>query len=103
MVKVDIPSDCMAIQLGECTQIVTGGSVVATPHCVKGAPDLVRISLACFIDVPPGVAVSAPSAESVNKILAKESRRVPPLSKRWQDGMTFGDFLKKTFEVYYEF
>lgn len=35
--KVDIPEDCMAIQIGECMQIITGGKVVATPHCVRGA------------------------------------------------------------------
>ena len=33
--KVDIPDDCMAVQIGECLQIVTGGRVVATPHCVR--------------------------------------------------------------------
>lgn len=26
-VKVNIPKNCMAIQLGECTQIVTGGKL----------------------------------------------------------------------------
>ena len=35
-VKIDIPEDCMAVQIGECTQIVTGGVVIATPHCVRG-------------------------------------------------------------------
>jgi len=102
VVQVTIPSDCMAIQMGECTQIVTGGAVVATPHCVKGAPNLVRVSLACFIDVPPSTPVSAPPGTSQEAILAKESKRVPPLAKRWQDGMTFGDFLGKTFQMYYE-
>mmetsp|Transcript_97933 Transcript_97933/g.282524 ORF Transcript_97933/g.282524 Transcript_97933/m.282524 type:complete len:356 (-) Transcript_97933:307-1374(-) len=102
VVPVRIPSDCMAIQIGECTQIVTGGSVVATPHCVKGAPDLVRVSLACFIDVPPATPIEAPTGSNSNTILAQESKRVPPLSKRWEPGMTFGDFLGKTFQMYYE-
>jgi isopenicillin N synthase-like dioxygenase len=102
VVKVTIPPDCMAIQMGECTQIVTGGAVVATPHCVKGAPNLVRISLACFIDVPPSTPISAPPGSSADSILAHESTLVPPLSKRWEDGMTFGDFLAKTFQMYYE-
>eukprot|EP00913_Durusdinium_trenchii_P010455 g9802.t1 len=35
-VRVKIPKDCMAIQVGECTQVVTGGEFVATPHCVRG-------------------------------------------------------------------
>jgi len=101
VIKIKIPSDCMAIQMGECTQIITGGSVVATPHCVKGAPNLVRISLACFIDVPPSTPISAPPGVSTESILAKESSRVPPLAKRWENHMTFGDFLTKTFQLYY--
>lgn len=102
VVKVTIPSDCMAIQIGECTQIVTGGSVVATPHCVKGSPGLVRISLACFIDVPPHTPIASPDGCSESSILATESTRVPPLSQRWQNGMTFGNFLQQTFQMYYE-
>jgi isopenicillin N synthase-like dioxygenase len=102
VVQVTIPSDCMAIQMGECTQIVTGGSVVATPHCVKGAPGLVRISLACFIDVPPSTPIAAPVGCSEASILAKESTLVPPLSRRWHNGITFGDFLQQTFQLYYE-
>lgn len=34
--KVHIPEECMAIQIGECLQIATGGRLVATPHCVRG-------------------------------------------------------------------
>ncbi len=30
-VKIDIPRDCMAIQIGECAQIVTGGALVSEP------------------------------------------------------------------------
>lgn len=35
-IKVSIPSDCLGIQVGECLQIVSGGLLVATPHCVRG-------------------------------------------------------------------
>jgi hypothetical protein len=35
-------------------------------------------------------------------VLAKSSSRVPPLSKRWENGMTFGKFLEKTFQMYYD-
>jgi isopenicillin N synthase-like dioxygenase len=100
--KVDLPSDCMAIQMGECTQIVTGGAVVATPHCVKGAPNLARVSLVCFIDTPPSTQLSVPEGSTSDTVLAKTSVRVPPLADRWANDMTFGDFLQKTFEMYYE-
>ena len=99
--KVTIPLDCMAIQIGECTQILTGGSVIATPHCVRGAPNLARASLACFIDVPPTVPLSVPPGATRESIMAMESNKVPSMEGRWIDGMKFGEFLQKTFEAYY--
>ena len=110
VVKVNLPSDCMAIQMGECTQIVTGGAVVATPHCVRGAPGVARTSLACFIDTPPSFTLSCPkmsdqnndsSGDKMRQVAGKTSSRVPPLDKRWTDGISFGDFLQNTFEMYY--
>eukprot|EP00518_Triparma_eleuthera_P000794 CAMPEP_0182453986 /NCGR_PEP_ID=MMETSP1319-20130603/808_1 /TAXON_ID=172717 /ORGANISM="Bolidomonas pacifica, Strain RCC208" /LENGTH=327 /DNA_ID=CAMNT_0024651951 /DNA_START=83 /DNA_END=1062 /DNA_ORIENTATION=+ len=66
-VQVSIPPDCMAVQLGECCQIVTGGSLMATPHCVKGASPsaspgvrVSRISHPCFIDTKPDFPLSMP-------------------------------------------
>jgi isopenicillin N synthase-like dioxygenase len=95
--KVVIPPDCLAIQVGECTQIVTHGALQATPHCVRGAPGLARASLACFVDVPPQFPLVGDAS-----IVANSSDRVPPLVDRWHSGMTFGDFLSTTFQKYYE-
>jgi isopenicillin N synthase-like dioxygenase len=103
---VQIPMDCLAVQIGECTQIVTGGAVVATPHCVKGAtvPNVARISLPCFVDTPPGFSLKPPPGSSRQDVIAAglQSRRVPPLESRWTgEGMTFGEFLQATFSLYY--
>mmetsp|Transcript_22064 Transcript_22064/g.51958 ORF Transcript_22064/g.51958 Transcript_22064/m.51958 type:complete len:272 (+) Transcript_22064:360-1175(+) len=101
---VALPSDCLAIQIGECTQIVTGGAVVATPHCVRGTslPNVARISLPCFVDTPPAFALTAPSGREAVLQAGAKSRRVPPLEQRWtEQGMTFGDFLTSTFQLYY--
>jgi hypothetical protein len=102
--KVQLPKDCMAIQIGECAQIATGGAVVATPHCVKGVPGLARASLVCFIDTPPSIPLSVPPGTTPESVVAitDMSTRVPPLSARWTNDMTFGDFLQKTFQMYYE-
>ena len=103
-VKVDLPSDCMAIQIGECTQILTGGAVVATPHCVRGvcSHNIARASLACFIDTPPTFPLSIPRDCAVESMLQESSTtRVPPLSKRWIPNQTFGTFLQTTFQMYY--
>lgn len=105
VLQIRLPGDCMGIQIGECTQILTGGEVIATPHCVKGAPGVARTSFACFIDTPPTYPLRAPTApqSSSEKYPAFSSSRVPPLSKRWHDGITFGEFLEKTFKMYYDF
>jgi isopenicillin N synthase-like dioxygenase len=104
VLQAKLPSDCMGIQIGECTQILTNGAVVATPHCVRGAPGVARASMACFVDTPPSFQLSSSTSNSCSvDLLAKSSSRVPPLSQRWTDGMTFGDFLAKTFQMYYDF
>jgi isopenicillin N synthase-like dioxygenase len=107
VLHVTIPKDCMAVQMGECTQIVTGGTVCATPHCVRGTSGVARISLPCFVDTPPTAPLLMPEGSTREAILAGSaaaSRRVPPLEKRWtRNGMPFGDFLKQTFELYYDF
>jgi isopenicillin N synthase-like dioxygenase len=117
VVHVSIPRDCMAVHMGECVQILTGGSVVATPHCVQGVVvaqsssgsgnshlPVARISLPCFIDLPPNVPLCMPGCTKEQVLTAGVgSSRVPPLSARWtHNGMLFGDFLQKTFSLYYD-
>lgn len=34
-VVVHIPDDCIAVQIGEAAQILSGGRLAATPHCVR--------------------------------------------------------------------
>jgi len=104
--RVVIPSDCMAIQLGECTQILSGGVVCATPHWVRAAktPNVARISLAAFVDTPPQFQLWTPKGATKEMVCHsdQQSKRVPPLDKRWtENGMTFGDFLTQTFQMYY--
>lgn len=114
VLHVTLPFDCMAVQIGECTQIVTGGAVVATPHCVRGivvdttpttgdppSPVVARISLACFVDTPPEFRLVMPASGSRDQVV-QSVPRVPPLQLRWDAGMTFGDFLKRTFALYYQ-
>ena len=105
--RVAIPSDCMAIQLGECTQILSGGAVCATPHWVRaaGGKNIARISLAAFVDTPPEFQLWTPSGSTKESVCHsdQQSKRVPPLDQRWtENGMTFGDFLTQTFQMYYD-
>mmetsp|Transcript_28275 Transcript_28275/g.60253 ORF Transcript_28275/g.60253 Transcript_28275/m.60253 type:complete len:400 (-) Transcript_28275:246-1445(-) len=113
-IHVHIPPDCLAVQIGECVQILTGGVVVATPHCVRGpragwnsnsSTKVARISHPCFIDSKPTFPLVMPEGCSREDIAQAGSGKgkVPPLEERWvEDGMTFGDFLQKSFEKYYD-
>lgn len=100
--QIFIPDDCMAIQIGECLQIVTGGHVVATPHCVRGADPnwskekkdtcstdtkrkVARISFPCFVDTVPSFPLKVPPTRSVGDVLKSSvtgCAKVPPLEKR---------------------
>ena len=117
-VRVDIPEDCMALQLGECVQVITGGALVATPHCVRGprpglsargagggGAKVARIAHPCFIDAAPDFPLSMPSGTTRGDVLAHTlgASKVPPLGDRWtRDGVAFGDFLATTFSHYYD-
>lgn len=106
-VKVSIPSDHLAVQCGECLQIITGGLLVATPHCVKASASPVRIgraSFPVFIDTTAVFPLSAPSGVTNEQVFDKTVKsRVPPLEKRWTgNGQPFIDFLGTTFSQYYE-
>eukprot|EP00429_Kryptoperidinium_foliaceum_P131740 CAMPEP_0176271042 /NCGR_PEP_ID=MMETSP0121_2-20121125/45004_1 /TAXON_ID=160619 /ORGANISM="Kryptoperidinium foliaceum, Strain CCMP 1326" /LENGTH=372 /DNA_ID=CAMNT_0017611191 /DNA_START=55 /DNA_END=1173 /DNA_ORIENTATION=- len=110
-VRVSIPRDCMCVQVGECVQVVTGGVLVATPHCVRGCrPSLTRgrrvarVSCPCFIDTHPSFPLAMPAGGQRDAVLARGlSSKVPPLGERWtHDGQTFGDFLGASFRRYYE-
>jgi len=107
-VRVKIPSDNMAVQCGECLQIITGGLLVATPHCVRASysPEGVKIGRATFpvfVDTPIEYPLSAPKGVARDRIFDQTVHsRVPPLEQRWkEDGQLFGDFLSDTFSQYY--
>lgn len=97
----------MGVQLGECLQIISGGLLVATPHCVRGCKQsnhVARISLPCFIDTPILFPLSMPLNHTREDVFRNTvDQRVPPLSNRWKrDGVTFAEFLGDSFRGYYE-
>lgn len=106
VVKAVIPEDCMAVQIGECVQILTGGALRATPHCVKmlsHQPHIARISHPCFIDTPPSFPLTMPPGSTTEAVTGTSPSIIPPLAHRWtHNGMPFGDFLQKSFETYYQ-
>lgn len=65
-VEVQVPPGAVLFQLGEAAQIISGGTLMATPHAVRQGPpgvsadDCVRTSnlraryssMACHLDIP---------------------------------------------------
>jgi isopenicillin N synthase-like dioxygenase len=102
--RISIPRDCMAVQCGECMQVITGGRLVATPHCVRPPLNTTDVSRACmpiFVDSSLNFPLKSPNGREA-VFLNTVKQWVPPLSDRWTDGQTFGDFLGTTFKAYYE-
>jgi len=107
-IKVDVPKDCLAIQCGECLQVITGGLLTATPHCVRPARadyPVARTSCPFFIDTQPEFPLRMPAGCTRSLVVdaAVDTGKVPPLASRWtDDGQTFVDFLGTSFRRYYE-
>lgn len=108
LVKVSIPADHIAFQIGETAQIHSGGHLQATPHAVRGSsvPGISRETFAVFMepnwsermDVPAGIAPEAAQSQAAAATLPPG---VPPLASRWSPEQTFGDFTKATLGSYY--
>jgi len=82
LLKVSIPSNCLAFQTGEALEIATNGRLLATPHCVRVG------SLATRQDV-----ISRASFALFMQ---------PNTDANLSETTTFGQFSKQVFERHYE-
>ncbi|GMH49389.1 hypothetical protein TrRE_jg6139 [Triparma retinervis] len=116
LVKVVLPKgeagrNCISFQIGETSQIHTGGTLQATPHAVRGAmgeasKGISRQTFAVFMepefdgdmDVPEGVGVEQVQDSEAAKHLPSSVRT---LASRWQKGQDFGQFSDATFSAFY--
>lgn len=108
LVKAGFPADHIAFQIGECSQVHTGGALQATPHAVRGAnlPGVSRETFAVFMepmwdepmDTPEGVTKTDAQSQEAAKALPEG---VPALSTRWETTQNFGAFTKSTLSAYY--
>ena len=101
MVRIVIPSDHIAFQLGEVFQILSGGTLLATPHCVvapRSRPEVpskhqqvYRNTFALFMQPRWDEILHCPDGIDPGNVEIDV----------WKDGMSFGAFSKKRFENYY--
>ncbi|EGC35755.1 hypothetical protein DICPUDRAFT_151846 [Dictyostelium purpureum] len=93
-VKIAIPKDCIAYQIGECSQIQTGGILRATPHAVQAikypeSKNIGRGTFAVFMQPNVDVVLNTPKG--------KDNCHVG----QYKAGMNFAEFSKVTIENYY--
>lgn len=106
-VRVKIPANMLAFQLGESTQIYTGGKLEATPHAVKSPEDhaskqLSRNTFAIFLQADPLGKMTVPEGVEPDKASVIPSEKLSPLIDRWtKNGMYFKDFHANTLRYYY--
>jgi isopenicillin N synthase-like dioxygenase len=101
--RISVPRDCMAIQCGESVQVITGGQLVATPHCVRPpvkTPGISRSSMPVFVGVGALFPLASPGPrEQVFHQSVKQW--VPPLADRWTGRQNYAEFLGDSFRAYY--
>jgi isopenicillin N synthase-like dioxygenase len=106
-IKIKIPQNSLAFQIGESAQIHSGGLLKATPHCVISKPNTKGISrntMAMFLEPNFSDVMNIPEGmdpENVHK--ADPTKSVPLIENRWKNGQTFEDFESETFKKYYEY
>lgn len=105
-IKIEIPENAIAIQLGEMFQFLSGGFLRATPHCVKsGASDNIsREQLALFMDCSPNLPLKLPVyTKEIDDVLCCKNLPdgVPTLKSRILGTKTYQEFVINTLQAYY--
>ncbi|KAI9638358.1 Clavaminate synthase-like protein [Dioszegia hungarica] len=83
-IKVAIPKDCLAFQIGEALELLTNGRLAATPHFVSGSP-----------------AASGGSSEEVSRETFAFFLQPDVDDVIGRDGETFGAFTKRIIGRHY--
>ena len=92
--------------MGEVTQIRSGGTLEATPHCVTRSPEIAgkgisRSTFVVFMDPDPLDRMEVPRGMNPLAMIQNSTNMsVPQITARWENGITYKEFLRKTFEYY---
>ena len=105
MAKIAVPPTMLAFQLGESTQIHTGGVLEATPHCVVRGDEIAGkgvsiCTFALFMQPNSLEKMKTPEGISEEKVRLTKAHNIPQLKERWEKGMRFKDFQKRTVKTY---
>jgi isopenicillin N synthase-like dioxygenase len=96
VVKIKIPPECIAFQIGEVSQIQSGGVLRATMHAVRGlnpphSSHICRDTFAVFMQPDSRHILAIPEGISLEKVAVGQ----------YKEGQNFGEFGKATIDHYY--
>lgn len=93
-VRMVLPADCCAFQIGESSQILSGGRLRATPHAVSGSAmaKVSRESFALFLQPNEDFTLDLPEGTSIDDLGVPLRSDVASIQSRWKPGQTFGEF-----------
>jgi hypothetical protein len=100
IVRVCLPPTACGFQIGETSQIQSGGLLQATPHAVRPGSSssssmISRESFAVFMEPEFNTPLNIPVGKTVHDCQehnVKLPGTVLPLRLRWKPGQMFGDF-----------
>ncbi|CAM9797402.1 unnamed protein product [Ectocarpus fasciculatus] len=113
LVKATLPpgeaaSSCLLFQIGETTQVLSGGALQATPHAVRSTSQegVSREAFAVFMQPEWGESMDVPRGTELESVRSLHSqsllpRAAAPITDRLRPGMDFGEFTEATFAAYY--
>lgn len=91
LIKIIAKPDELIVQIGEVTQLISGGLLQATPHVVKTDGTLKgvsRVTFVLFYCPDPDYVISCPDPKKA----IIENSAVASLTSKWVPGITFKEF-----------
>jgi hypothetical protein len=102
---VKIPENSLLCQVGEILQILSGGYLKATPHCVSMSNGkMTRETYPLFIDCDNSFNILKKDwykDDYLNNEGIDDIKGITPLYKRYEGCKTYEDFVSKTLNTYY--
>jgi isopenicillin N synthase-like dioxygenase len=86
-------------------QILSGGYMEATPHAVVRSDELAgkkvgRNTFALFMEPDPLEVMKVPEGVNPENVTEKAAYKIPPIKSRWDNGIFFKEFHKRTIQHY---